>query len=246
MTNDCEVIRDLLPLYADDACSAASCDLVEAHVRNCVECRTVLARLRNSEIEQDLQTEKQDVIRYGAKRFKRRSAAIGALIAGLFTIPILVCLIVNLASGHALDWFFVVLAALAVAASLIITPLVVAEDKLFWTFCGFCVSLVVLLAVVCIHSHGTWFWIASSAALFGLAVVFLPFVIRAKPAKRLLGNNNPWVVVIGLDVALFINMMNMIGAHGKLTLGTILFSVGVFLGVGLVVMEIIRRRKSGD
>ena len=240
MTNDCEVIRDLLPLYADDACSAASRDLVEAHVRNCAECRTMLARLRNSEIEQDLQTEKQDVIRYGAKRFKRRSAAIGALIAGLFTIPILVCLIVNLASGHALDWFFVVLAALAVAASLIITPLVVAEDKLFWTFCGFCVSLVVLLAVVCLYSGGHWFWIASSAALFGLAVIFLPFVVKAKPVHRLIGNANRVLIVLALDCALFVNMMNMIFAGRGFAAKNLVLGLGVIAGIGLAVLEVMR------
>ena len=240
MTNDCDVIRDLLPLYTDDACSTASRELVEAHVRSCAECRTMLARMRNSEIEQDLQAEKQDVIRYGEKRFKRRSAAVGTLIAGLFMLPVLVCLIVNLASGHALDWFFIVLAALVVAASLIITPLVVPEDKLFWTFCGFCVSLVVLLAVICLYSGGHWFWIASSAALFGLAVIFLPFVVKAKPVRRLLGNANRALVVLGLDAALFVNMMNMILARRGFTAKNLVLALGTLAGIGLAVLEVMR------
>ena len=164
MTNDCEVIRDLLPLYADDACSAKSRDMVAGHLAECPACREMLEQLKKTEIESDLRTEKDTVIEYGAKKFKRRSAQAGSVIAGIFMVPILVCLIVNLASGAALDWFFVVLAALAVAASLVIVPLMVPRDKAFWTFCAFTASLMVLLAVTCIYSHGSWFFIAASAA----------------------------------------------------------------------------------
>ena len=32
MKNSCDVIRDLLPLYADDACSAAIRRMVEEHL----------------------------------------------------------------------------------------------------------------------------------------------------------------------------------------------------------------------
>jgi hypothetical protein len=36
---DCEIIRDLLPLYADGMASEASCRQIEDHVRSCPECR---------------------------------------------------------------------------------------------------------------------------------------------------------------------------------------------------------------
>lgn len=242
MKVECDVIRDLLPLYADDACSDRSREMVAEHLLECPDCRDMLKKLKETEIETDLQAEKNAVIQYGAKRFKRRSAAVGSVISGLFMIPILVCLIINVRSGPALDWFFVVLASLGVAASLIIVPLMVPEDKLFWTFCAFCASLMALLGVVSLYSHGSWFPVASSASLFGLAVVFLPFVIRARPARRLMGKANPWVVVLGLDTALFVNMMNMIASHGKITLQSILFTLGVIAGIGLVVTEIMRKR----
>ncbi len=246
MKTDCGVIRDLLPLYADDACSEQSRALVSEHLLDCENCRRMLYQLKENEIETSLKQEKAAVIQHGAKRFRQRSAAVGSAISGVFAGVILLCLIICTTVGTSMDWFDIVLASLCVAASVIVVPLIVPEDKLFWTFCAFCASLMILLAVICLHSHGAWFWIASSASLFGLAAVFLPFVIRSRPAQKLLGNNNPWIIVIGLDVALFINMMNMISAHGKLTLGTILFSVGVFLGVGLVVREILRRKKSGE
>ena len=242
MKLDCNVIRDLLPLYADDACSKNSRDLVEEHLQECESCRDMLHRIRETEIDESLQNEKTSVIRYGEKRFKRRSAAVGSAFAGLFMIPVLVCLIVNITSGASLGAFFVVLSSLLVAASLIIVPLMVPEDRIFWTFCAFCVSLVVLLAVVCMYTGGTWFFIASSAVLFGLGIVFLPFMIRTRPVKKMIGSSNPLIIVLGLDAALFINMMNMIRSHGRITGNTILYTIGVLAGIGFVVTEIMRKR----
>ena len=46
MKLDCNVIRDLLPLYADDACSENSRELVEEHLQECESCRDILHRIR--------------------------------------------------------------------------------------------------------------------------------------------------------------------------------------------------------
>lgn len=242
MTTDCEVIRDLLPLYADDACSEQSRALVSEHLLDCPACRDMLHKLKENEIENDLRAEKETVIEYGARRFKRRSAAVGSVLSGLFMIPILVCLIVNVATGSGLGWFYIVLSSLLVAASLAVVPVMVPRDKAFWMLCSFTASLMVLLAVVCIYTRGRWFWIASSASLFGLSVIFLPFAVRARPVKKLIGGSSKLLIVLATDAALFINMMNMITSRGKITLSTILFTLGVIAGVGLVVSEILKKR----
>jgi len=39
---DCEIIQDLLPLYADQVCSAASRAAVEQHVAQCQNCKALL------------------------------------------------------------------------------------------------------------------------------------------------------------------------------------------------------------
>ena len=44
MKTSCGVIRDLLPLYADDACSEESRTLVEEHLAECPACAEELAR----------------------------------------------------------------------------------------------------------------------------------------------------------------------------------------------------------
>ena len=243
MNMDCEVIRDLLPLYADDACSEKSRIVVEEHLQDCSSCREELERIRRTEIDDCLQDEKHSVVQYGARRFRRRSAAVGSAVSGLFMIPILAYLILNIYTRSSLGTFFIVLASLLVAASLIVVPLIVPEDKAFWTFCAFCASLVLLLATICLYSRGTWFWIASSASLFGLAVVFLPFVVRTRPVRKLIGSISPVKFVLIVDAALFMNMMHMIRNRGKITAFSTLFTVCVFAGIWLVISEINRRRK---
>ena len=168
MNLDCEVIRDLLPLYADDACSEKSREMVEEHLQGCPDCCEFLDLLRQTELETDLRSEKESVIQYAVRRFRRRSAAVGGTVSGLFMIPILICLVLNLVTGPSLSWVSVVVAAMLVLASLIVVPIVMPEDKLFWTFCAFTASLLLLMGVTALYSHGDWFGIAASAILFGL------------------------------------------------------------------------------
>ena len=242
MKTDCEVIRDLLPLYADDVCSGSSRQLIEEHLEECPDCTAVLERLRNSEIESGLQEEKEQVIRHQAKQFKRRSATVGSVVSGVFMIPVLVCLIVNLASGAALSWFFIVLAGLAVAASLIIVPLMVPEDKLFWTLCAFTVTLLFLLAVCCFSTHGSWFYTAASAVLFGLSAVFLPFAVRARPVRGLIGNFSRPLLVLSVDAILFANMMNMISLPAKGLFKT-LFVLALCVGAAWLLITAIKQKR---
>jgi len=242
MKISCDIIRDLLPLYADEACSDESRRMVEDHLQECPDCGRVLDRLKSSEIEEDLKREKNDVISYGARAFKKRTATVGGTISGLFMIPILVCLIINITTGGGLSWFFIVLAALAVAASLILVPILVPEDKAFWTFCAFCASLMILLGITCLVSGGNWFWVASSAALFGLGVIFLPFVIRARPVQKWIGDSNKVLIVIAADLVLFLNMMTAINLRRNMTGNGWLLLIGVLAGVGLAVLEIMKNR----
>lgn len=241
---NCEVIRDLLPLYVDDACSEETRRMVDEHLQACPDCANMLKELQSNEIEENLKEEKNEVIRYQAKRFKRRSAAVGSLIAGLFMIPIVVCLIVNVCTGAGLGWFFIVLAALGVAASLIVVPLMVPRDKLFWTFCAFCPALLALLAVCALYTGGRWLLTAQSAVLFGLSAVFLPFVVRARPLQRWLGHCNKALVVLAVDVILFTNMMNMITLRTKSAFASIQLGLFCLLAAGLVAMIV--KTKKGE
>jgi len=240
---DCEVIRDLLPLYADEACSEKSRALVSEHLLDCADCRQMLEKIRETEIETNLKHEKSAVLQYGAKQYKKRTAAVGSAVSGAFLIPILICLYLF---GSPMTWMDIVLSSLCVAASVSVVPIMVQEDKLFWTLCAFTASLMVLLAVICVHSGGHWFWIASSASLFGIAAIGLPFLTKARPVRKLIGDSSPWVVIAVIDIALFFHMMNMITANGRITLGTVLFTLGLLIGGWGVLREIIRKRRKKD
>ena len=160
-------------------------------------------------LEYDLRSETEGVLRRQERFFKRKSAVAGTVIAGLFMIPVLVCLIVNLAVGAALDWFFIVLAALMTAASLIIVPLMAPENKLLWTLGTFTVSLMLLLGVTCTYTHGRWFFVAATPVLFGFSVCFLPFAVYAKPMKRLLGDKKGLTVMTAITLTYALMMLSI-------------------------------------
>ena len=180
MKYSCEVIRDLLPLYLDDVASPASRQMVEEHLEECTGCQSVLSRLQNDETENAITDEKGAVIAGQRRFFERRSAVVGSVIAGIFMIPVFVCLVVNLSVGAGLDWFFIVLSALLVAASLSVVPLMVPERKGWWTLGSFTASLLLLFGVCCLYTGGRWFFTASASVLFGISLILLPFVVRRR------------------------------------------------------------------
>lgn len=175
----CSIVQDLLPLYHDDVCSEESKRIVEEHLAVCGDCKKIADDLNNDITEKDLNVEAKGVIRRHQRKEGRKSALAGSIVAGVLMIPIVVCLIVNLATGHGLSWFFIVLASLLVAASLTLPPLLAVgkEKKFLWTTGLFMVSLLVLLMVIAIYVRGNWFFIATVPSLIGLSMIFVPIVL---------------------------------------------------------------------
>ena len=48
MSNQCNLIKDILPLYVEDMVSADTQEFVNAHLEQCAECRAELERMRGS------------------------------------------------------------------------------------------------------------------------------------------------------------------------------------------------------
>jgi len=242
MKTECDVIRDLLPLYADEVCSDGSRRMIEEHLPECPDCSAMLEKLRQQEIETGLREEKDQVIEYQSKRFKRRSTTVGSVISGVFMVPILVCMIVNMTSGGGMGWFWIMMGGMAVAASVILVPLMAPRDKLFWTFCAFCGSVVALLAVCSFEGGGNWFFVSASGFLFGMSVLFLPFVLRARPMKALIGDFSRPLIVIAVDVILFANLMNMVTLFSKNIFSTALMAL-LCVGGGYLLYSAIKTRR---
>lgn len=214
MKYECDMVRDLLPLYHDSACSSSSRQIVEEHLSECSSCKSIFTKMKDSTLDSRFKDERENVVGNYAKKVKRKSLTVGLGISGILAIPIIVCLIVNLATGHALDWFFIVLTSLMVLGSLIVVPLVVDEKEGLWTIGSFTISLLLLLMTCCLYSGGNWFFVAAAAILFGLSVILLPYIIGQLPLKGFLSGHKGLIVML-TDTLLFYVLIIACGVYGK-------------------------------
>ncbi len=210
----CEIIRDLLPLYHDNACSPDSRAFVEEHLAGCASCRGIAEKLASTAVDETFVNEKETVLSAYAKKERRRTFFIGAGTAAFLSVPMIICLIVNLATGHVLDWFFIVFASLLLVASVTAIPLMAPDHRLLWTMGSFTSSLLLLLLVICIYVHGDWFFLAAVPVCFGLSVLFLPYVIYQIPLPAPLSHSKGVLVMLWDTVWLYA-VIFVCGLHAK-------------------------------
>lgn len=91
--NKCNVVKDLLPLYADDICSEDSRQVVEEHLQECQECRKELEDYRYNTGIGDID-DKKAVADFGKKLKKRNLTKI--------IVSVIVCLAVIISGAYAL------------------------------------------------------------------------------------------------------------------------------------------------
>lgn len=216
MKYSCEMIKDLLPLYYDDVCSDSSKQVVEEHLSECSSCKTTLKKMEDNTYDNRLKKERDHAVERYTKNVKKKSLSIGLGIASILLIPILVCLIVNLATEHALDWFFIVLTSLMLFASITVVPLVTEEKKILWTLGSFTASLMLLLLSCCLYSSSNWFFIAAISILFGLSIVFSPYIVYQLPLKGFLSQNKG-LLVMAIDTLLFYILIFTCGLYANST-----------------------------
>ena len=207
MSRQCEIVQDLLPLYVDEICSPGSREMIAEHIASCEECAGVLRQLKNTEIENELISEKTDVLQKQEKLFKRKSALAGFIIGMIMLIPVITVFIVTVATGNSARGLFIVISGILLAASLIVAPLVFPRNKFLWTVALGTVFLMLLLAVAI---SSKWFFVAATATLFGLSVILGPIIVNHKAVKSRLGNNKA-LIVMGASTILFALMMLSIG-----------------------------------
>ena len=104
-------------------------------------------QMGDSTVEEKLIKEKDSVIQKHQKNVNKKTTTIGMAMAGILMIPVLVCLICNIAVGHALDWFFIVLAAMLLVASFIVVPFIAGTRRVMWVIVTATVSLILLLQI---------------------------------------------------------------------------------------------------
>ena len=62
MNKQCEIVQDLLPLYVDGACSQASTEMIEEHLKICSSCDQIYQQMCSHASENILKREKDGVI----------------------------------------------------------------------------------------------------------------------------------------------------------------------------------------
>lgn len=73
MSKQCEIVRDILPLYVDGACSEASTEMIKEHLETCADCRAIYEQMCSHTNEDILQKEKDGVIARHEKTEKKKS-----------------------------------------------------------------------------------------------------------------------------------------------------------------------------
>lgn len=125
----------------------------------------------------------------------------------LYGLALLTSLIVNLAVQHTLSWFFIVLASVLSAASLTLLPAFLEKYRGSITLGGFTASLLLLLLVCNIYTGGGWFVLTAVAVLFGLCVVFSPFVVRGIYLPAHLANHKALLCLAADTIMLFLLLL---------------------------------------
>lgn len=68
---DCEIIKDLLPLYADNVCSEKSVKIVEEHLNGCSECSEELRKIKDCPTVPSVDEDLEKAVKNAGKRIKK-------------------------------------------------------------------------------------------------------------------------------------------------------------------------------
>lgn len=92
MKYNCEIIKDLIPLYCDDVCSDASKTLVEEHTKECTACFDELKKMKTDSVSVFVNANEEKANKKVIKNVKKK-------IILKRTIAIFVAVAVTLAAG---------------------------------------------------------------------------------------------------------------------------------------------------
>ena len=204
--SNCDVVRDLLPLYVDDVCTPSSRAFVTEHLNACGECSALERKLRDTKYESLVSAEAQDVLTRHAKKEKGAARRAGMIMAALLAFPILICAIVTAAGESDFGSLLIVIASMMIPASFILVPLFSKKDRFLRIVTSFTASLMLVLFFVCLQ-EGQSFAGAAIPTVFGLSVAFLPFIIRGIPLPESLKDKKAITVISWDCIWLFLTII---------------------------------------
>jgi len=198
--SSCEVIRDLLPLYVDDACSEASKQLVRQHIEACENCKRLHDELKRDEI-QPLMAEAQSVV--GNMKNRRKRLVRGMIIS--FASAALLCMALNLCISGALSWSLIVASGCLLVGVITILPLTSSPKYMFNSLLGGITAGVTAVLAVCafVTANKNILW-TIPYVLFGISLVLLPIGVKSAPLDKA-KHKTLWV--LGADTLLLLAVL---------------------------------------
>lgn len=156
------------------------------------------------------------------------------------------CAIGNLCAQHTLSWFFIVLASVLLSASLTLLPSLLTlhgvNDRpagAASVLCAF-VSLLVLLAVCCVYTRGSWFFVAMAGVTLGFCLLFVPFLLPQLPLPAELAGRKA-SVCLTLDLLSLLALLAICCIH---TRGTwfVTAAAGTVFGLSFFLLPVYLRQ----
>ncbi|MCL2514922.1 MAG: helix-turn-helix domain-containing protein [Microbacteriaceae bacterium] len=134
-----------------------------------------------------------------------------------YVTALVTCFIVNLAVEHALSWYWVVVAALALAFSLTTLPLLPGRRSPWVTLGAAVVSLFALLAITRLlyGGGGGWLLIAIGSVLFAGVLIFGPVWLAGRCLPGRAGRHRMVIVLAADTVALVLLVLLIHAATGR-------------------------------
>jgi len=179
---NCDVVKDLLPLYVDGMVSDSSKKGIEEHLNTCADCKKTYEYMAFG-----LETDKQPLEGIEVKKFLNKTKQMYFLygLGGLSLIAVIVCLIVDLALHRGITWSLIPTAAIIFADAFVYSLLEGKEKKGFYMMCVISVGTVFLLSIIQISTYylmntGT-FWLfryGFPIMFIWLAALWLPVLCR--------------------------------------------------------------------
>lgn len=181
----CDIIQDLIPSYLDGVCSTATRGCVEEHIKNCAECREIVALGQNNALTGN-KTEYKILDGFRKTKKKMQYLYIGNFV---LTIFIFFGMQEFLLRTNALSLSFFALFSVSMCANLIIYAIIRAENCPKRT--DYRISILSVALILCpalLFYYFTKTLTATSTILFGLetrqcgpffnGLFFLVFIIQ--------------------------------------------------------------------
>ena len=197
--------------------------------------------------EHELLTASEDTERRSADRlaakYLRLTRNYRAALYILFGAVLLGCAIGNLAAQGTLSWFWIVLAAVGLAASPTLVPALAIMNpktegvKWHLAAASFLVWLELLLLICCLYTGGTWFPGAAMGCVFGLSLIFVPVFLRQLPLPPFF-RDKKLTLYLAVETALFLLLLLVC----QLAYGGDWFpvaAVSVLFGLGLLFLPVV-------